>query len=514
MLSDRGTAIGSVLGKDDSGFVLWSQPQNQAQAVLMYLADPKSKIKPTIQNQSNHYVTLVWNVPVPAGKTVTLVYFVAQQSMPTLLTGKKLTAQFKRFKSRDTIRDLPKDIQKSIVNIRGSGIGGWDPTQPLTSLEALGIDPSATDILAIGEKTALRGTVSFSGLNIDTQYGPKPVSAGNLAAIARAGLKDHGRIFLRDGDVLSGTISAEAIKFTMNTGLSVDLKVDQIDRLVMRQMPENPANHADVVGLLETMDGDRMVLLNGDPVSFDMVTPWGPRTISLDNIQRIEATSRPIGYRVITRDGSHLFGFLKSESLALKTRSFGVQTLHPSTIRSVRMLKNEDDEEFDADSISLPHVILKGDNLIIGDIDLERIHFLTAGQRIPVPPHQLRELQLNSDEGLAPTFQGELWDGGLIAGELSEVELPVRQGTNVAMVPVRDILEIRVPSPTVPDALRAKIRLLIRDLASTEFDIRESASRELSELGQMTRSQLTETIRLSEDPEVRRRAEALLDELD
>ena len=94
------------------------------------------------------------------------------------------------------------------------------------------------------------------------------------------------------------------------------------------------------------------------------------------------------------------------------------------------------------------------------------------------------------------------------------MEIPIRQGTNVATVPVRDILEIRVPSPTVPDALRAKIRLLIRDLASAEFDIRESASRELAELGQMARSQLTETIRLSEDPEVRRRSEALLDDLD
>lgn len=514
MLSDKGKPVGNTLGKDGSGFVLWSQPQNQAQAVLLYLADSKSKVKPTIQNQSNQYVTMTWNIAVPAGKTSTLVYFVAQESMPTLQTGKKLSALFKRFKSRDAIRDLPKDIQKSIVNIRGSGIGSWDPTQPLTSLEALGIEPSSTDILAIGDKTALRGTVSFSGLNIETPYGPKAVSPGNLAAIARAGLKNHGRIFLRDGDVLSGTISAEAIKFTMNTGLSVDLEVDQIDRLVMRQMPENPANHAEVVGLLETMDGDRMVLLTGDPVKFDMVTPWGPRTISFDNIQRMEATTKPIGYRVITRDGSHLFGFLKSDSLALKTRSFGVQKLHPSAIRSIRMLINEDDEEFDADTISLPHVILKGDNLIIGDIDLERIHFLAAGQRIPVPPHQLRNVQISEDDGLAPIFAGELWDGGLIGGELAEVEIPIRQGTNVATVPVRDILEIRVPSPTVPDALRAKIRLLIRDLASAEFDIRESASRELAELGQMARSQLTETIRLSEDPEVRRRAEALLDDLD
>ena len=79
MLSDKGKAVGNTLGKDGSGFVLWSQPQNQAQAVLLYLADSKSKVKPTIQNQSNQYVTMTWNIPVPAGKTSTLVYFVAQE---------------------------------------------------------------------------------------------------------------------------------------------------------------------------------------------------------------------------------------------------------------------------------------------------------------------------------------------------------------------------------------------------------------------------------------------------
>ena len=72
LISDKGSPVGTTLGKDDSGLLLWSQPRYQAQGVLVYLADPKSKIKPTIQNQSNHYLTLSWNIPVPAGKTVTL----------------------------------------------------------------------------------------------------------------------------------------------------------------------------------------------------------------------------------------------------------------------------------------------------------------------------------------------------------------------------------------------------------------------------------------------------------
>ena len=188
--------------------------------------------------------------------------------------------------------------------------------------------------------------------------------------------------------------------------------------------------------------------------------------------------------------------------------------MHPSDIRTLTMIQDVPDEEFDQDALSLSHVVLKGDNLLVGAIDLEKVHFMTASQKIPVPPNQLRNVQLSDDYGLSPTFEGTLWDGGQVGGEFHELVLPFRQGENVAMVPVRDIVEIRVPSPTVPDGLRAKIRLLIRDLGSAEFATRESASRELAELGQLTRSQLSEAVRLSEDAEVRRRAEALLDNLD
>lgn len=516
LVSDKGNPVAASLGQDDSGLLLWSQPQNQAQGVLLYLAEPKSKIKPAIQNQSNHYLTLTWNVPVPANKTATLVYFVAQKSLPTLPTGKQLSSLFKPFKSRDAVRDLPKNIVKSIVNMRSSGIGSWDPSQPLTSLASLGIEPSSADILAIGKQTALRGTVSYSNLEIETRYGTKPVSNGNLAAIARTGqVPGYGRVFLRDGDVLTGTIDAKDLKFTMNTGLAVDLGVDQIDRLVMRQGPASPVLRADITGILETMDGDRLVLVNGDPVVLEMVTPWGPRKIALDEVDRIESIENPIGYRVATRDGSRLFGFLSASTLAFTTSQFGVQEIHPSAIRTITMFQSTPDEEaLDADSIAQPHVILKGENRIIGNVDLAHVHFLISGQRIPVPPHQLRNVHISDEGGLAPQFQGLLWDGGLVAGEFAELVLPVRQGDNVAMVPVRDIREIHVPSPTVPDALRAKIRLLIGDLGSSEFETRESASLELSELGQMPRAQLLETIRLSEDPEVRRRAETLIDELD
>jgi hypothetical protein len=516
IISNKGNPIVNSLKKGDSGIAIWSQPQNQQQAVLLYMAGAKSTVLPTIQNQSNYYLYFRWNIKVPAGKTVTLVHFAAQKTLPTLPRGKKLEALFKPFKSRSNFRDLPAEIRKSIVNMSPGSLGSWDRNLPLTSLDSLGIEPGTTDILAIGESTALRGTLTFDRLSLETPFGEKLIAASGLAAIARPDkISGHGRVFMRDGEILSGKLNVKNLKFTMNTGLAVDLPVDQIDRLVMRELSEaDRAADSSITGILETMDGDRIVLVAGKSVPIELVTPWGIRKFTLDDIERLEATKKPIGYRVGMRDGGRMFGFLKTPSFRLATKSFGVQELHPSIIRTLTMIQNVPEEEFDHDALALSHVVLKGENLLIGAIDLERVHFVTAGQRIPVPPNQLRNVQLVDNGGLAPIFEAVLWDGGHVGGEFHELVLPFRHGDNVAMVPVRDIIEIRVPSPTVPDGLRAKIRLLIRDLGSAEFETRESASKELAELGQLTRSQLSEAVRLSEDAEVRRRSEALLDNLD
>lgn len=516
IISSKGTPITNALPKGDSGLLMWAQPANQQQAVVLYLASGKTDVLPTIQNQSNYYVTLSWNVNIPAGKTATLVHFAAQRVLPTLPTGKSLDDVFSPFKSRSLLRDLPNDIRKSIVNMSSGSLGSWDRSLPLSSFESLGIEPGPTDILAIGESTALRGSLTFSKLSLETEYGPKAITAINLAAIARPDKAEgFGRVFLRDGEILSGRLDVKDMKFTMNTGLAVDIPVDQIDRLVMRELPDTKRlDDSDVTAILETMDGDRIALVAGGSVSIELVTPWGTRKFTLDEVERLEATPAPIGYRVALRDGSRLFGFIKSTTLKLTTKSFGTQAMHPSAIRTLSNFHDVPEADFDQDTLTQSHVVLKGDNLLVGAIDLETVHFTARGQRIPVPPNQLRHVQLGEVTGLATLFEGVLWDGGQVAGEFHELVLPFRHGQNVALVPVRDIVEIRVPSPTVPDGLRAKIRLLIIDLGSPEFETREAASKELSDLGQLAKSQLREAIQLSQDAEVRRRVEVILDGLE
>ena len=161
-----------------------------------------------------------------------------------------------------------------------------------------------------------------------------------------------------------------------------------------------------------------------------------------------------------------------------------------------------DDSEGD---LVAPHMLLVGENVLVGQIDLPAIHFIASGQKIPMPPSQIR--QMTSTTSLAdasaaegPAFEAELWDGGAVSGELMELVLPVQSGGCRARVPASDIVEVISPSPSVPDTVRDRIAQLIRDLGHPEYAQRKAAREALAELGHLPKMQLEETLTATTDP--------------
>jgi hypothetical protein len=165
-----------------------------------------------------------------------------------------------------------------------------------------------------------------------------------------------------------------------------------------------------------------------------------------------------------------------------------------------------------------PHLVLAGGDLFVGRIDLDALHFLAPGGMVPQPPSQLRVLH-NELEGERPgpgenlRFRAEVWGGGHITGELRELVVPVETARGSLRVPVRDIVDVLVPTPIVPEVLRVRIRGLVRDLGHASWDKREAASAALAELGELTKQSLQLALRETKDPEVERRIRRLLDKL-
>ena len=519
LITDTGMPAGTRLGEKDSGVILVGQSSRQPMSVVFYLAGSRSNVKPTIRNESNYQFTFTYTFNVEAGKTVSIVHGMAQRRLAAIPQAKAAAKLFEPFTDRAWTRDLPRDVRRAIVNLGGSTFAGWGHGEPLVSLEALGIERQTSDVLAIGEQTRLHGTASCKAFAMETRYGTLKVPLEKIAAIA--GQRRTGRqprVFLIDGQTFSGPIAVEGLTFTLNSGLQLEVAAENLDRLVMRTNPEDGQPAAGVVAMLETTEGDCLALLKAEDQRVAAATPWGDRQIGLDEIERMVATEERVGYQLALRDGSRLFAFLAGSAFSLTTLHFGTQPFTPVQIRRMTSAHLQASEQYAAGDIAAPHILLVGENVLVGQVDLAAIHFVTSGQKIPIPPNQIRLMrnvtgQVEADAAGGPAFEAELWDGGAVTGELMELVLPVRSADRLAKVPVHDIIEIHVPTPNVTDTMRSKIAQLIRDLGHPEYAQRKAAKETLAELGHLPKLQLDETLRTTSDPEIRRSVETLLGEI-
>ena len=505
IVTQSGQPLGRFLGKSDSGIVAQGAPRAAQNTVVFYLGGSRSKIKPAISNSNNRTLTFTYAVPIKAGRKVALIHGMAQQS-PSVATA-TAAKLLREFGSRRYRRDLPRTVTSVLVNARG-GFGAGIAS--LASIDSLGVTPGASDTLAMGENTRLYGTANCKEVRITTRFGVLKVPFERVLALVgdrhAGGAKG---VFLRDGQVFTGRVEIAKLTFTLNSGLELPLTSDKLDRLVGRSRPDDGKSGEDTFAIVDTMKGDRLAVVRSEVKSFAATTPWGDRTFSIGQLSRLEVAEDGYGHFVQLRDGSRFFAFVDDSSLVIKTRDFGSKKLFARDVRAITAAQSSPDADANED-LTEPNIQLVGNNVLVGRVDMPRLNFYASGQKVPVPPGQVRTLTIN-DGGAS--VEAELWDGSSITGVLKDTILPVRAAGRVFRVPLRDIVEINVPVPTVPDSLRRKITEHIRDLGDKDFNKRELATKALAQLGQLSKGQLAEAVGQTNDAEVRRRIEKLLEEL-
>jgi hypothetical protein len=514
VLTDRGAVLAASLGPGETGFVATS-PQMPTSALFM-LGSSRTKIRPTIQNQSNAQFMVTYSVPVAPGESISLLYVVAQRNLAGATDAKTLAKLFAPLKSPRVAADLGAAERKTLVNFHAGTFLDASSLPSLASLmDSLQVQPGTQDVLAIGADTRLKGTASCASLTITTPRGKADVPLEKVAALI--GGSRSGRIIFRDGQALSGKLSASGLKFTLTTGTTVDLDISALDRLVLREKAGDKASAHSAWAMVDTFEGDRLAVNPTSDLRLHATTSWGACDISADDLVAYGPTEEnPLAFTVLLRDGSRFVALLDGDEITLDTALFGKKTFRTSEIRQVGIVQSapaDDDESADL-APARAQVMLAGNQVITGQIDLPELHFLSPTGIIPVTPNLLHRLTNTSDDSETPTFNAEIWGGGTVSGSLRELIIPVRAGKTTFQVPVRDIVSAVVPSPQIPPELRDKVAGLIRDLGDPDWEKRESASRELGGLGAMTRDQLEEAVKQTPDAEVRRRAQALIDDLE
>ncbi len=512
-LTDSGAALTTQFGPKDNAII--SLPMaNQGQspkpcAMLWMVASPGSKVRPTVQNSSNSRITVTYPISLAPGASVSFVHVAAQRSLATT-DAKALAKALAPLKSGRITADLTAKERKAVVNFRASGLVGGEIVLSAL-LDTLEVERGATDVLAIGKDTRLRGTASCAALEIETRRGPAKVPFEKVAALI--GGAGGGRVLLRDGQALSGQLTASGLKFTLTTGTTMELKAGSLDRLVLRATPEDKAPPA-AWAFVETTDGDRLAVKMDPSFRLRVHTAWGLREISAEELAGCgPMEGSPFGSFITLKDGSGFIGLIDGREVSFETALLGRKNIPTAAIQRIAVVRPKTTDDEPERTLEGARVTLVGGQVLGGQIDLAELHFLSPTGLIPVPPNLLRTLRNADDKGgeEAPVFTGELWGGGTVTGVLREVVLPVRAGGKLLQVPVGQITEVVVPSPVTPDGLREKIAVLVRDLGHTDWEKREAASRELGELGAMARVQLEEAKKQTTDAEVRRRVEALLE---
>jgi hypothetical protein len=515
-VTDTGAPLGTTLSVKETGFLVMRQPNQPGPCAMFLCAGRNAKMRPILSNQQSYRYNIGYTLQLAAGETVSLAHAVAQRSLPTTPDAKALGKLFNVLNSPRLLADVPPKERKTLANFSPGGFSSG-PTAPslVSELEKLQVERGPSDVLAIGTETRLKGTASCTRIEIETARGKVVIPFENIAAIL--GGRRETRVLLRDGQVVSGKLSAEGLKFALTSGTTISLNAATLDRLVLRAESEDTAAAAATWGYVETFAGERLAVKPDPGFKLRATTAWGLREVALDEIVGCGPTEEnPLGVRMLLKDGSYFHAFLDGDSIKLDTVLFGPQSFATTEIRQIAVVLPKPAAETTESAPERAQVVAVGGQILSGQIDLAELHFLSPAGVIPLAANLIRTLHNTSEDATAnaPVFTATVWGGGTVSGRLREVVVPVRTASTVFQVPVRDLVDVTVPTPAMPEALRDKIAAYLRDLGHADWEKREAASRGLGELGGISRTALMETVKQTTDAEVRRRAQALLDSIE
>lgn len=451
--TDSGTLKPGALGKKDGG-LLALQQGSRSPSVLFFLSASRSRIKPALHISGNERLTFTYSLRLKPGETVSILHAVAQRRPGGIPDRKTRTALFKPFRDVAFVRDLPAALRKTIVNWTGSEPDAGQLPTLAALYEQLDIASPKTDLLLMDETARVAGTARCESIRIRTPHGRAGVTLDEVAAVlGGGGAGKTPRLYLRNGEILAGTIDAPGLALTNESDWSISLDPRSLHALVLRASPPPAAPAA--AAFIETHHGDRLAIAVDPPPAFDVATPWGPLPVSLDRLDHLARIREPIpSHRLVLRDGTRLPVFLGGEPLAVRSHRFGPVSIPPQTLTRLLVIrpsgKPEPEEAGEEESLPIPHCRLRGGAILAGRIALPAVPVSTSTGTTRLETARIRGMRRDKGQEQA-VFTIALTDGGTLSGRLATSWLPVRSGDRTWRIPVEQFLSVHVPKPKAPE---------------------------------------------------------------
>lgn len=481
---------GAQFGEKDFAFVTKTQGNNSP-AVMYYVCGERSKVRPTVNTQSNQ-VYVNYRVKIPANGTSVLCYFVSQNNSMEELKG--LMKSLRPYKA---LRDLPASVRKLLVNMPvGSGLG---------NVELNRIESADTVITAKGDP--LFGTIKNKAFPLKTLFGPMDLPAEKVVGMAMApGEKRQFRVLLTGGQVIAGALPAdEKLNLAITTGGELKVPFKDIQQTSFRISKQRPDEAPFAAPMMFLRTGDQ-VLFDGGQLALRLTTRHGTVPLRAGDLLSITMDNPGNGlHRVSFINGSQLAGLIEPATIPLKL-ALGPKLDVPRNLIAEAHFAEEDKPNDRLDGVKLTN----GD-VLFGKLMTKKITIRTEYGPVALTPETIKSISFSrSHLGRASVVT---WDGTSPRGQITPEVLTfkIEPGPTIELYAGQCEQIIRTQTDP-PNFVLEKVQKLIAQLGAESYKDRQAASDALVELGKgivpLLRKHLNDS-----DPEVRQRLQDVIEKL-
>jgi len=446
-LTSDGKPFSAKLGPDHVGVICVSSGGNRPSAAFL-VADPGRPEHVPEVKLNNDDVHVTWDLTVAPGQTLGLIHAVAQRA-----AGSSVEEIFEALYDRGFVdAQLPKEVAEQIVNFRLKSGGDGEPLIDQITLlaERHEVERGESDIVWMDPDTKITGTIECEQVTIETRYGPATVPWEQVAAIVGGeGVEATMSLYLRNGEILRGLVTAEAMSLTSDDDVTLEFSPAAIALLITRRSDLDNQTSPEAHALVTTPHGDRLIVTAESEGGLSGHTLWGEVRTPLAEIGHLRPDAEMgLARRVILSDGSNFWIVPGTQTLVLHTPRFGpveAPSTHVAAVGRLATMEQLNDE--DADSANairpvpdLPRCTLRGETLLAGRLDVTQLEIRHDQGVDRIELERIASITRQDESGL-PRFSVSLFDGKSIEGQLRRVMLPIRSPRQSWSIPTEHLLK-------------------------------------------------------------------------
>jgi hypothetical protein len=482
--------------KHASNQIGWLALTGSNRAATEMFAGKGSKVTPTINyQQGNNMMQAIYQLDIPAGKSVALVYFVTKSA--AIDQGQQFITGFKEQK---VMQSLPPEIRHIVVNFPASNAYIGD-------LEILRGD--AFDVVELRTGDQMKGNLKPDSYKLTTFYGAIEIPKDQVVGIINVGsFRPRQLVITVDGQIFGGHLDSQTVGLELSSGQVTQIPLTQITRIGYRKRSAEPEEWTFDKPMVLMRSGDRVnVEMPTDPI--DISTRYGPMKLDPTSIASIAFQSEDSGVHEISlTDGSKFAGLVNASEFDMKlsggVSSQVVKFPAGSILRLQLSAKVTDIDD------QTPTITLANDDLMVGTV-VGQLKLDTAFDTLAVNGPEVRKIA-HLTPGSAD-IQVTLWDNTTVSGQIEQPDIQCKLSSGATVnVPLALLTEYDQPLPSPSAPIVEKIKTEVANLGADDWKERDRAQASLISMGPSVMA-VIKNMRDAQSPEAQQRIDAIVKEL-